>query len=220
MKAIIGVTRGGSIRGVVEVDKELRNNELQGRWCVYRNESGEDIAKVSCYKIDCIGCQDKKKIGEFVRFINKNDLDKIRRIKEYEKNAERTCQSLVKRHLLPMKIVRTTLSFDEKKLTFYFTSEQRVDFRNLVKDLISRFRKMIRLQQVGPRDHARMINGVGICGRELCCAGFLDEVGKIGKESAAKQGVDVLGSEKISGACGKLMCCLMYEIDSYNREKE
>lgn len=220
MKALIGTTRGGSIKGVISAEEDFGKSEIEGRWCVYKNESGEDIARISCYKKNCQGCESKKKIGTFVRFVNNDDLGKIKRIKEYEKNAENVCRSLIKKHALPMKIVRTTLSFDEKKLTFYFVSGERVDFRNLVKDLVARFRKMIRLQQIGSRDHARMVNGVGVCGRELCCALFLDEVNKIGKETAAKQGVDVLGSEKISGACGKLMCCLMYEIDSYNREKE
>ena len=94
-------------------------------------------------------------------------------------------------------------------------AEERVDFRVLVKDLVSQFHKMIRLQQIGPRDHARIINGIGICGRGLCCANFLPEVGKITKDTASLQGMEGLSSDKISGVCGKLMCCLKYEVDNY-----
>ncbi len=216
-KILIGIARGSNQRGIIKKnEKEINESGIEGRWCIFKNEAGEDLAKVSCFKA-CKNSQDLRQLGDFVRFVNNDDLVQIKRIRDYESNAEKACVGLIEKHGLKMKIVRTIESFDEKKLTFYFVAEERVDFRTLVKDLVSSFHKMIRLQQIGPRDHACMVNGVGICGRELCCAGFLEPVGMITKEAAQIQGMNGLGSEKISGICGKLMCCLKYELDDYDK---
>jgi cell fate regulator YaaT (PSP1 superfamily) len=214
-KFLIVYSRGSNIKGAIKL-KDKKSENLKGKWCLYENELGTDLARIICIKgegeCDLAG---RKTLGDFVRFINDEDLDRIKGIKKYESEAIKVCEGLIEKHLLPMKIVRTILSFDERRLTFYFAAEERIDFRLLVKDLVSKFHKMIRLQQIGPRDHARIVNGVGICGRELCCARFLNEVGKITKDIASAQGMESLSSDKISGACGKLMCCLKYELNEY-----
>jgi len=218
-KFLIGYSRGSNVKGIINL-KNKGSYGLKGKWCLYESDLGVDLARIICaeYKGEC-NLANKKTLGHFIRLINDEDVDRIKEIKGYETEAIKVCESLIEKHLLPMKIVRTTLSFDERRLTFYFVAEERVDFRLLVKDLVSRFHKMIRLQQIGPRDHARIINGVGICGRELCCARFLGEVGKITKDTASVQGMEGLSSDKISGVCGKLMCCLKYELEDYNKSE-
>jgi cell fate regulator YaaT (PSP1 superfamily) len=217
-KTLIGIARGSNQRGTIKQNgEEINESGIEGRWCIFRNETGEDLARVSCFK-ECKN-QNLRLLGDFVRFVNNDDLARIKRIKDYETSTKQACVGMIEKHGLKMKVIRTIQSFDEKKLTFYFVAEERVDFRELVKDLVSGFHKMIRLQQIGPRDHARMVNGVGICGRELCCAGFLGPVDKITKETAQAQGMNGLGSEKISGICGKLMCCLKYELEDYENKK-
>lgn len=215
-KFIIGLSRGSRQKGAISIGREDRK-EILGRWCLYENEFGLDLARIICLQADKECAADHGRfLGQFVRCIDNDDLEKIKRLKSFEKEAGTTCNELIEKHNLPMKVVRTSMSFDEKRLTFFFIADERVDFRALVKDLISRFHKMIRLQQIGPRDHARIVDGVGICGRGLCCASFLGETEKITKETAAAQGIEGLGSDKISGVCGKLMCCLRYELGEYN----
>jgi len=212
---IIGNTRGSNLRGIINL-KDEKIKAPKGRWCLYQSSSGVDLAKIICLKSEAeCECKENKILGDLVRLLENEDLEKIKKLRQYENRALKACQSLIEKHELVMKVIRTILSFDEKRLTFYFVAEERVDFRGLVKDLVSQFHKMIRLQQIGPRDHARIINGIGICGRGLCCANFLPEVGKITKDTASLQGMEGLSSDKISGVCGKLMCCLKYEVDNY-----
>lgn len=213
---LIGYTRGSNIKGAIDFTGN-KAEETKGRWCLYEAEMGQDLAKIVCLKKEG-GCDfaAKKMLGKFVRLINNDDIERIKRLKKFELEAKKSCENLIEKHGLPMKIIRTILSFDEKRLTFYFIASERVDFRSLVKDLVSLFHKMIRLQQIGPRDHARIVSGVGLCGRELCCAKFLGEVGKITKDTAMAQGMESLNSDKISGCCGKLMCCLRYELEDYS----
>lgn len=210
---VIGYARGNNIKGMINLKE--KEEDLEGRWCLYEGELGVDLAKIVCLGCEGEQAPPQKSLGRMIRLINDEDILKIKNIRRLENEASEICADLIQKHSLPMKIVRTILSFDEKRLTFYFVSEERVDFRSLVRDLVSRFHKMIRLQQIGPRDHARIVNGIGICGRELCCSSYLFEVGKITKEAAAKQGMEGLSSDKISGCCGKLMCCLKYEVEDY-----
>lgn len=123
------------------------------------------------------------------------------------------------RHGLDIKIIKAELSFDEKKLTFYFTAENRVDFRSLVSDMVGTFRKIIRLQQVGPRDEAKIFGGFGKCGRPLCCSTFLNNLESVTLEMAEVQELATTKSNKITGCCGKLMCCLSYEQDLYKENR-
>jgi len=117
------------------------------------------------------------------------------------------------RHNLDMKILDADLSFDEKKLTFYFSAEGRIDFRSLVADMVGSFRKIIRLQQIGPRDEMRLFGGLGRCGQELCCRRFLGNTDKINTDLAGLQEIGGGKLSKMIGCCGKLMCCLTYEME-------
>jgi len=127
-----------------------------------------------------------------------------------EEDAYRFCTSQVRQRRLEMKLVYAEESFDRKKLTFYFTAEGRVDFRDLVKELAQQFRSRIEMRQIGPRDEAKVVGGYGICGRPLCCTTFLKEFSPVSIKMAKRQGLS-LNPSKISGRCGRLMCCLKYE---------
>ena len=136
---------------------------------------------------------------------------------EKEKQAMPICQKKIEEHKLDMKLIDVQYAFDNSKLLFYFSSEGRVDFRDLVKDLASVFRTRIELRQIGIRDEAKMLGGLGACGRPLCCASFLSDFVQVSIKMAKEQGLS-LNSAKISGLCGRLMCCLRYESEVYAEE--
>lgn len=140
------------------------------------------------------------------------EQDDINKQKELE--AFDICIEKIKNHNLEMKLVDVELTFDHNKIIFYFTSDGRVDFRELVKELASIFRTRIELRQIGVRDEAKMLNGIGICGRTLCCATFLSDFQPVSIKMAKEQSLS-LNPSKISGICGRLMCCLKYEEDTY-----
>ncbi|MCJ7855922.1 stage 0 sporulation family protein [Lachnospiraceae bacterium NSJ-143] len=131
-----------------------------------------------------------------------------------EKEAFLICEEKIAKHGLDMKLVDVEITFDHNKLIFYFTSDGRVDFRELVKELASIFRTRIELRQIGVRDEAKMLNGIGICGRPLCCSTFLGDFHPVSIKMAKEQNLS-LNPTKISGICGRLMCCLKYEEDVY-----
>jgi len=175
---------------------------------------------------------DKNRLKEVIaenQEIKESEVEIIRRLTEKDKeqyvnlkiNAQQMipeCQKKIFCHNLPMELLDAELSFDKKKLTFYFTAEGRVDFRSLVSDLASTFKKLIRLQQVGARDEARFIGGHGRCGQRLCCRRFLKgDFDSITLDMAQIQGLAAMGSNRITGACGKLMCCLAFEIEEYQK---
>ena len=144
-------------------------------------------------------------------------------VKHYEENlvkqenAGKICNEKIIAHNLDMKLIDVQYTFDNTKLLFYFTSSGRVDFRELVKDLASVFKTRIELRQIGIRDEAKLIGGLGICGRPLCCSVFLTDFGQVSIKMAKEQNLS-LNSSKISGACGRLMCCLRYEYETYQQE--
>jgi cell fate regulator YaaT (PSP1 superfamily) len=131
-----------------------------------------------------------------------------------EKEALRFCQQRIKERRMEMKLVRAEYLFDGSKIIFYFTADGRVDFRELVKDLAHHFHTRIEMRQIGVRDEAKMIGGIGICGRELCCCTFLTEFAPVSVKMAKEQGL-ALNPNKISGQCGRLLCCLGYEFETY-----
>ena len=152
-----------------------------------------------------------------MRIATKDDIahneDNIKK----EKEAFDVCLKQIEKHELDMKLVDAQYTFDNSKLLFYFTSSGRVDFRELVKDLAAVFRTRIELRQIGIRDEAKLIGGLGACGRPLCCATFLSDFVQVSIKMAKEQGL-FLNSSKISGTCGRLMCCLRYEQDTYEYE--
>ncbi|MCQ2461699.1 MAG: stage 0 sporulation family protein [Clostridia bacterium] len=149
-----------------------------------------------------------------VRVATEEDLKKVAENKEKEKSAFKTCEEKIAKHGLEMKLTEVEYTFDGSKILFYFTADGRVDFRELVKDLASVFKTRIELRQIGVRDEAKMLGGIGICGRPYCCNSYLGEFAPVSIKMAKEQGLS-LNPTKISGACGRLMCCLKYEQDSY-----
>ncbi len=149
-----------------------------------------------------------------LRVATEDDFRQLERNKDREKRAYELCQRRIQEHHLDMKLVEVKYSFDGSKVVFYFTADERVDFRSLVKDLASTLRTRIELRQIGVRDEARMMGGLGICGRPFCCKAFLDDFQPVSIKMAKTQNIS-LNPTKISGACGRLMCCLKYEQDAY-----
>lgn len=142
------------------------------------------------------------------------DQEKVRDNEAKEKEAFTVCEQKIAAHGLPMNLVDVEYTFDVNKIIFYFTAEGRIDFRELVKDLAAVFRTRIELRQIGVRDEAKMMGGVGCCGRGLCCATFLGDFEPVSIRMAKEQNLS-LNPTKISGICGRLMCCLKYESDCY-----
>ena len=149
-----------------------------------------------------------------IRAATPKDLETVEKNREKEKKAFSICQEKIQEHGLDMKLVDVEYSFDGSKILFFFTSENRVDFRALVKDLAGIFRARIELRQIGVRDEAKMLGGLGICGKPFCCSQFLDEFQPVSIKMAKTQNLS-LNPTKISGTCGRLMCCLKYEQEAY-----
>jgi len=153
-------------------------------------------------------------LKEVVRKATAHDL----RIREenrcLEKDAFKYCRDRIVVRKLPMKLIGLESAFDKSKVVFYFTAENRVDFRELVRDLVQKFKTRIELRQVGNRQETRMVKGLGICGREVCCASLLPNIDRVSIKMAKEQGMS-LNPEKISGLCGRLMCCLAFEYEGY-----
>ena len=145
-----------------------------------------------------------------IRIATEQDMQQIERNKKKEADAFVICQQKIEAHKLKMNLIEVECTFDNSKLLFYFTAENRVDFRELVKDLASVFRTRIELRQIGVRDEAKMLGGLGICGQPFCCSRFLGEFHPVSIKMAKEQSLS-LNPTKISGTCGRLMCCLKYE---------
>ncbi|MGI5966622.1 MULTISPECIES: PSP1 domain-containing protein [Anaerotruncus] len=155
-----------------------------------------------------------KPLKKVMRLANEEDLKKVSDNAAREKQAFSVCNEKIAKHKLNMKLVDVEFTFDNNKILFYFTADGRVDFRELVKDLASVFRTRIELRQIGVRDEAKMLGGLGICGRPFCCSSFLGEFQPVSIKMAKEQGLS-LNPTKISGTCGRLMCCLKYEQEAY-----
>lgn len=149
-----------------------------------------------------------------IRVATEEDTKTVERNKEREKSAYKICQEKIAKHGLEMKLVQAEYTFDSNKLLFYFTADGRIDFRELVKDLASVFRTRIELRQIGVRDETKMLGGIGICGRELCCCSYLSDFVPVSIKMAKEQNLS-LNPTKISGVCGRLMCCLKNEEETY-----
>jgi len=149
-----------------------------------------------------------------IRVATKEDDDRAARNREKEKEALQICLEKIKKHNLEMKLIDSEYTFDNNKVLFYFTADGRIDFRDLVKDLAAVFKTRIELRQIGVRDETKIIGGIGICGRALCCNTFLSEFAPVSIKMAKEQNLS-LNPAKISGVCGRLMCCLKNEEETY-----
>ncbi len=182
---------------------------------VVEAEKGENLGRV----INMGSLVDRRagdqKLPLIIRKPMKSDLEKMEENAKLEEEAFEDCKKRIEEHGLEMKLVDVEYQFDRNKITFYFTSENRVDFRALVRDLAGRYRTRIELRQIGVRDEAKRIGGMGVCGRRLCCTSFLREFEPVITQLAKDQNL-ALNPTKLSGCCGRLMCCLRYEQNIYS----
>ncbi|WP_301109216.1 stage 0 sporulation family protein [Sporosarcina sp.] len=157
-------------------------------------------------------------LKKIIRLADESDRERVKENQAEAEQAFDVCTDKIIEHRLDMRLVDVEYTFDRNKIVFYFTAEGRVDFRNLVKDLASIFRTRIELRQIGVRDEAKMLGGIGPCGRMLCCSTFLGDFEPVSIKMAKDQNLS-LNPSKISGLCGRLMCCLKYENDAYEEAK-
>ncbi len=192
--------------------------------CGMKIEKYTKVIVVTAHGIECGTVVVPNKMVEYseivrplkkvLRTATEEDIAQYRLCREKEKNAFSLCQKKIEERGIDMKLVDVEYTFDGNKILFYFTADGRVDFRELVKDLAAVFRTRIELRQIGVRDKARMLGGLGICGRPSCCSSFLGEFHPVSIKMAKEQGLS-LNPTKISGICGRLMCCLKYEQETY-----
>ena len=149
-----------------------------------------------------------------IRIATEQDEKTVEKNRQKEKEAFKICQEKIRKHKLEMKLIDVEYTFDNNKILFYFTADGRIDFRELVKDLASIFKTRIELRQIGVRDETKILGGIGICGRCLCCHTYLSEFAPVSIRMAKEQNLS-LNQTKISGVCGRLMCCLKYEQNAY-----
>ncbi|MBN2079091.1 MAG: stage 0 sporulation protein [Spirochaetes bacterium] len=186
---------------------------LPSSLCVVETEHGVDIGTVfKCRKQRTVTGSAVK--GKLLRMITPEDLKQIPEIEAIEKNAFEKCRGKAKAKKLDMKLVSVKCLFDRTKIIFYFVAENRIDFRELVRELASIFRTRIEMRQIGVRDEARLVGGYGPCGKELCCVHQRDDFEPVSIKMAKEQNLN-LNSLKISGMCGRLLCCLGYEYRLY-----
>ncbi|WP_096203269.1 PSP1 domain-containing protein [Bacillus sp. FJAT-45350] len=191
----------------------------KGEWVIVETSRGIEYGKVVI---------EKKEVGEndvvlplkqVIRIADSKDKLVVEENKEAAQKAFDVCIEKISEHKLDMKLVDVEYTFDRNKVLFYFTADGRIDFRDLVKDLASIFRTRIELRQIGVRDEAKMLGGIGPCGRVLCCSSFLGDFEPVSIKMAKDQNLS-LNPAKISGLCGRLMCCLKYENDHYESAKK
>lgn len=184
---------------------------------VVETSMGEDIGEVVINKRNIEENKLTKPLKKVIRLANPKDLKRLEENVGKEKKAFKVCQQKIKEYNLNMNLVEVEFRFDNSKAIFYFTADGRIDFRELVKDLAAIYKTRIELRQIGVRDEVRKIGGNGVCGRELCCCSFLNDFDIVSIKMAKEQSAS-LNPSKISGNCGRLMCCLKYEQNVYEEK--
>jgi len=197
--------------------KKGKEDLKQGDYCIIESELGGELALV----IDTpslLTCHSKAEEGavNVMRKATDEDKKKFRKLKNKEEKAFCFCLERIEARNLPMKLVRVRYFFNEKKGIFYYTADGRIDFRLLVKDLAKELKMRIEMRQIGVRDEAKMVGGLGVCGRSLCCFSFMKSFEPVTIQRAKKQQI-VINPTKISGLCGRLMCCLAFEEETRGR---
>lgn len=186
--------------------------------CIVETEHGVDMGRV--FKCPThLKRKNSEVKGRLLRKVTTEDLGTLPEIEAIEKKAFAVCREKAREKKLDMKLVSVKCLFDRTKIIFYFVAENRIDFRELVRDLATVFRTRIEMRQIGVRDEARIIGGFGPCGKELCCVNLKEEFDPVSIKMAKEQNLS-LNPTKISGACGRLMCCLQYEYDTYRELKK
>ena len=217
MAIIVGIQfqKNGKIYNYDVNSLDLRQDDF----VIVDTPHGIDLGQVA------VGCRQMEEseseiqLKKVIRIANEKDLQMSAENRRKEREAYEICQKKIAEHKLDMKLVSVEYAFDNSKALFYFTANGRVDFRSLVKDLASVFKMRIELRQIGVRDEARMLGGLGPCGRPICCGTFLDEFQPVSIKMAKEQNLS-LNPTKISGVCGRLMCCLKYEQDHYEQTRK
>ena len=181
---------------------------------IVQHKLGTDVGRVK--RIRDMEESDSLEEKKILRIATERDKKKRQELSQEAQIAYKTCKELSDKHDMKMKLVRAYYSFDDRRLTFTFIADGRVDFRDLVKDLTKDFHKLIRLQQIGIRDEARLMGDVGPCGKTLCCATHLNKLESVTSELIDLQQLNHRGSERLSGMCGRLCCCLAYEKEGYS----
>ncbi len=189
---------------------ELKN----GEYVIVETSRGIECGEVAMDNRQINDDEISYPLKKLIRVATDEDIQRVTENKEKEKKAFEICCQKISEHKLKMKLINVEYTFDNNKILFYFTADGRVDFRELVKDLAYVFRTRIELRQIGVRDEAKMLGGLGICGRPFCCKTFLGDFQPVSIKMAKEQGMS-LNPVKISGTCGRLMCCLKYEQDAY-----
>ena len=204
---------------IVPLTKVPEDADLNSKLILVRTEKGEEVLKAFalCPKMATL-FEDSKKTPapfEFIREMTQEDMMIYEDIKKEEVTSFFKCKELVKKHNLNMNLVQCRLTFDRKKISFYYTAPERVDFRELLKDLTQVFKRMrIDLRHIGVRDESSIMDGCGVCGKPFCCSSYLRKFDSINVKLAKDQGMPIAPS-KISGTCGRLLCCLTYEYSNY-----
>jgi len=184
---------------------------------VVEAEKGEDLGIVNLVGIsESAQISENDPVRKIIRKANEADWVRLQSNRTMERRAHEVCRQKITTHSLAMKLVDCEFQFDGNKITFFFTAENRVDFRELVKDLAAEYRTRIELRQIGVRDEAKRTGGYGVCGRKLCCSSWINEFMPITTQAAKEQNLP-LNPNKLAGVCGRLKCCLMYERDFYNQ---
>lgn len=202
--------------------KELYANPMQfpfrvGDFAIVQAEKGIDLGEVNQVSPTLAQkVEDGQQLRAILRKATPEDLRRHEENRRREQQAVAVCKRKVQNHELIMKVVDCEYQFDGNKITFYFTAEKRVDFRELVRDLAAEYKTRIELRQIGVRDEAKRIGGYGVCGRELCCSSWIKVFQPITTQAAKDQNL-TLNPSKLAGVCGRLKCCLMYERDFYNQ---
>ncbi len=186
---------------------------------VVETSRGQEIGKVIGKATEVAEEDLPESLKPVLRLANAEDLEQSRLIEQKEAQAIKECQSLVDQLRLPMKLLKAECSLDSSNVTIFFSSEGRVDFRELVRELSRKLKARVELRQVGPRDETRLLGGFGRCGRPLCCATFLSDFSPVSIKMAKEQDLP-LNPMKISGLCGRLLCCLGYEFEFYRNMKQ
>ena len=215
MKKIIGVRfkKPGKIYFFDPENMEIEKNDN----VIVETAMGDEIGKVVIADREIDESKMATPLKKVVRKATKEDLESQEKYKSKEPEAFKICKEKIKKYNLEMNLTDVEYKFDGSKILFYFTADGRIDFRDLVKDLASVFKTRIELRQIGVRDEVKRIGGNGICGRELCCCSFLDNFETVSIKMAKEQNI-ALNPSKISGNCGRLMCCLKYEQDVYSEK--
>jgi cell fate regulator YaaT (PSP1 superfamily) len=214
---LVEVAFKGNRTGIYTNPVEI--NLKTGNHVIVETERGEDLGiVVALGRVLSLKEMDADPL-KVMRMATPDDLEKLRKNREEEENAFEICRGKIARHNLNMKLVDVEYQFDRNKMTFYFTSDQRVDFRQLVRDLAAKYRTRIELRQIGVRDEAKRIGGYGTCGYKLCCSTFMREFETITTQFAKEQLLP-MNPSKLSGVCGRLKCCLAFEKVFYVNELE